>query len=158
MREIKGSYQGKGKKVGIVISRFNELVSSNLLDGCIDELKKQGVEDKNIHLFWVPGSFEIPQILAKLCDSKIFDVLIALGAIIRGETPHFDYIASQLTKGVTELSLTKKIPIILGVLTCDTLEQAVERAGAKQGNKGRTSALAAIEMANLYKEITTIKG
>lgn len=153
MREIKGSYQGKGKKVGIVISRFNELVSKNLLEGCIEELKKQGVDDENIDVFWVPGSFEIPQVLAKLCDSKNFDVFIALGAVIRGETPHFDYIASQLTKAVTELSLTKKIPIILGVLTCDTLEQAIERAGAKQGNKGRMSALAAIEMANLYQKI-----
>jgi 6,7-dimethyl-8-ribityllumazine synthase len=153
MKEIKGDYQGKGKRIGIVVSRFNELVTRSLLDGCIDELKKQWVEEKDIVVFWAPGSFEIPPILAKLCDSKKYDALIALGAVVRGDTPHFDYIASEVTKGIAGLSISKKVPVIYGVLTCDTLEQAMERAGTKQGNKGREAARAAIEMINLYEKI-----
>ncbi len=153
MKEVRGNYSGKGKKIGIVVSRFNEMISTRLLEGCIDELKKQGVEDKDVTVFWAPGSFEIPQVLAKLSDSKKYDVFVALGAVIRGDTPHFDYIAAESTKGVANLSLSKKIPMILGILTCDSLDQAVERAGTKQGNKGRDAARNAVEMANLYKQI-----
>lgn len=153
MKEIRGNYNGKGKRIGIVVSRFNEMVSGRLLEGCIDELKKQGVEDKDITVFWTPGSFEIPQVLAKLCDNKKYDAFISLGAVIRGDTPHFDYIAAESTKGIANLSLSKGIPIILGVLTCDSVDQALERAGTKQGNKGRDAARNAVEMTNLYKQI-----
>ena len=157
MKEIRGSYQGKGKKIAIVISRFNELVSTKLLEGCLDELIKQGVEQKDISVVYVPGSFEIPPILTKLCDNKAYDGFIALGAVIRGDTPHFDYIASELAKGIAQVSLAKKVPVIFGVLTCDSIDQAIERAGAKKGNKGREAALAAIEMVNLYKEVEKLK-
>ncbi len=152
MKEIKGDYQGKGKKIGIVVSRFNELISERLLEGCLDELKRMGVEEKDITVIWCPGSFEIPQILSKLCDEK-FNALIALGTLIRGDTPHFDYLASEVTKGIANLSLKNKIPIVLGILTCDSIEQAMERAGAKQGNKGREAARSAIEMADLFSRL-----
>jgi 6,7-dimethyl-8-ribityllumazine synthase len=152
MKEITGNFSGKGKKIAIVISRFNEFISNELLSGCRDTLIKSGVEDKDILVVWTPGSFEIPQALGKL-DSKKFDVAIALGAVIRGDTPHFDYIASEVAKGIARVSLEKNIPVIFGVITADTIEQAIERAGTKQGNKGRDAALAALEMANLYSQI-----
>ncbi|MDD5195326.1 MAG: 6,7-dimethyl-8-ribityllumazine synthase [Candidatus Omnitrophica bacterium] len=152
MKEIAGNFSGKGKKIGIAIARFNEFVSKELLCGCVDTLKKSGVDEKDITVIWTPGSFEIPQALGKL-DAKKFDALIALGAVIRGDTPHFDYIASGVVKGVSRLALDKNIPIILGVITADTLEQAIERAGTKQGNKGRDAALSALEMAALYSQI-----
>ncbi|RKY45266.1 MAG: 6,7-dimethyl-8-ribityllumazine synthase [Candidatus Omnitrophota bacterium] len=154
MREVRGNYQGKGKKICIVVSRFNEFVSDKLLEGCIDELKKQGVASADITVFWVPGSFEIPQLLAKLCATKKYNAFIALGVLVRGDTPHFDYLAGETTKGIAKLASESKIPIIFGILTCDTLEQAIERAGTKQGNKGREAARSAIEMANLYQEIS----
>lgn len=153
MKEVKGAYQGKGKKLAIVVSRFNEMIGGRLLEGCIDELKKQGVEDKNMAVFWTPGSFEIPQVLAKLVEKKGYDAFIVLGAIIRGDTPHFDYIAAELSKGITSLSLEKKIPISFGVITADTLDQAIERAGTKQGNRGRDAARAAVEMADLFSQL-----
>jgi 6,7-dimethyl-8-ribityllumazine synthase len=152
MKEIRGNFSGKGKKIGIVISRFNEFVSNQLLGGCLDTLKKSAVSEENISVIWTPGSFEIPQVLSKL-DTKKFDAIIALGVIIRGETPHFDYIAAEVSKGIAHVAQDKKIPIVFGVITADTTEQAVERAGTKQGNKGRDAALAALEMANLYSEI-----
>ena len=152
MKETKGNYSGKGKRIVIVISRFNEFISNELLGGCLDTLGKAGVEEKDISVIWTPGSFEIPQILNKL-DTKKFDAAIALGAVIRGDTPHFDYIASEVVKGVARLSLDKNLPIIFGIITADTIEQAIERAGTKQGNKGRDAALSALEMANLYSQI-----
>jgi len=152
MKEIRGSFSGKGKKITVVISRFNEFISSQLIDGCLDTLKKSGVTDADISVIWTPGSFEIPQIISKLDTSKS-DAIIALGAVIRGDTPHFDYIASEVAKGIAQLSLSKKIPIVFGVITADTLEQAIERAGTKQGNKGRDAALTALEMATLYSQI-----
>jgi 6,7-dimethyl-8-ribityllumazine synthase len=152
MREIRGSFSGKGKKVAIVISRFNEFISNQLLQGCVDTLKKSGVVKENISVIWTPGSFEIPQVLSKL-DTKKFHCLIVLGAVIRGETPHFDYIASEVTKGVARISQEKKIPAAFGIITADTVEQAVERAGTKQGNKGRDAALAALEMADVYSQL-----
>ncbi|MBU1121225.1 MAG: 6,7-dimethyl-8-ribityllumazine synthase [Candidatus Omnitrophota bacterium] len=152
MKEIKGNFLGKGKKIGIVISRFNEFISGQLLGGCCDTLVKGGVSNDDITVVWTPGCFEIPQVLGKLDTSK-FDVVIALGAVIRGDTPHFDYIASEVTKGVSRLSLDKGVPILLGVITADTVEQAIERAGTKQGNKGRDVALSALEMASIYSQI-----
>ena len=135
-----------------MISRFNEFISLKLLEGCFDELKKLGVEDKNIEVVWVPGAFEIPQGLVKLVSKK-YDALIALGVLIRGDTPHFDFLASEVTKGIAHLSLNYKIPIIYGIITADTIEQAIERAGAKEGNKGREAARAAIEMADVFSQL-----
>jgi 6,7-dimethyl-8-ribityllumazine synthase len=152
MKEIRGSFLGKDVKIVVVISRFNEFISNQLLQGCIDTLVKSGVKADDIEVVWTPGSFEIPQVLSKLDISK-YNAAIALGAVIRGETPHFDYIASEVTKGVAKLSLDKKTPIALGVITADTVEQAVERAGTKQGNKGRDAALTALEMVNIYMQI-----
>jgi len=152
MKEIRGNFSGKGKRIAIIVSRFNEFISIQLLQGCLDTLQKAGVAKENIFIVWTPGSFEISQVLSKL-DTKKFDCLIALGAVIRGETPHFDYIASEVTKGVARISQEKKIPAILGVITADTVEQAMERAGTKQGNKGRDAALVALEMADVYSQI-----
>jgi len=152
MKEVRGNYSGKGKKIAIVISRFNEFISNQLLQGCVDTLKKSGVASDNISVVWAPGSFEIPQVLSKL-NIKSIDAVIALGAVIRGETPHFDYIASEVAKGVARISQDKKIPVTFGVITADTVEQAVERAGSKQGNKGRDAALSALEMVNLYSQL-----
>lgn len=152
MKEIRGSFLGKSRKIVVVVSRFNELISNQLLQGCLDTLKKAGVTNENISVIWTPGSFEIPQVLSKL-DTKKFDAVIALGAVIRGETPHFDYIASEVAKGVARISQDKKIPVTFGIITADSVEQAVERAGAKQGNKGRDAALSALEMADIYSQI-----
>jgi 6,7-dimethyl-8-ribityllumazine synthase len=152
MKEVRGNFSGKGKKIVIVISRFNEFISSQLLRGCLDTLKKSAVSEENISVIWTPGSFEIPQVLSKL-DTKKFNAAIALGAVIRGETPHFDYIASEVSKGIARISQDKKIPVVFGVITADSTEQAVERAGTKQGNKGRDAALSALEMANIYSQI-----
>ncbi|UCG35190.1 MAG: 6,7-dimethyl-8-ribityllumazine synthase [Candidatus Omnitrophota bacterium] len=152
MKEMRGNFSGKGKKITVVISRFNEFISSQLIEGCVDTLKKSGVADADISVIWTPGSFEIPQVISKL-DTAKSDAIIALGAVIRGDTPHFDYIASEVAKGIAQLSLSKKIPIVFGVITADTLEQAIERAGTKQGNKGRDAALTALEMATLYSQI-----
>lgn len=152
MKEIRGGFSGKGKKIAIVTSRFNEFISNELLGGCIDALKKAGVEEKSISVVWTPGSFEIPQVLSKM-DLKKYDAVIALGAIVRGDTPHFDYIASEVAKGIASLSLERKVPIAFGIITADTIEQAIERAGSKQGNKGRDAALFALEMANIYTQL-----
>ncbi|MDD4294438.1 MAG: 6,7-dimethyl-8-ribityllumazine synthase [Candidatus Omnitrophica bacterium] len=152
MKEIKGMFAGKDKKISIVISRFNEFISNELLSGCIDTLSKAGVDNKNITVIWAPGAFEVPQVI-NLIDAKKTDAVIALGAVIRGDTPHFDYVASEVSKGIAKLSLDKKLPIIFGVVTADTVEQAIERAGTKQGNKGRDAALAALEMTDIYREL-----
>ncbi len=149
MKEIKGNYSGRGKKIGIVISRFNEFVSRQLLEGCLDVLEKQGVDKKDITVVWTPGSFEIPQVLSVMANNKKFNALIALGVIIRGDTPHFEYIASEVAKGISQVALAKNIPVVFGIITSDTIEQAIERAGTKAGNKGRDAALSALEMANL---------
>ena len=152
MKEIKGNFTGKGKKIAIIISRFNEFISNGLRGGCLDTLQKAGVQEKDITIIWTPGSFEIPQILSKM-DTKKFDAIITLGAVIRGDTPHFDYIASEVTKGIANISIEKKIPITFGIITADTIEQAIERAGTKLGNKGRDAALSALDMANIYTQI-----
>ena len=153
MKEIKGKYSGKGKKIGIAVSRFNEFVSTRLLEGCLDVLEKQDVEKKDITIVWTPGSFEIPQVLSIMADTKKFNALIALGAIIRGDTPHFEYIATETAKGLSQISLTKKIPVVFGIITSDTVEQAIERAGTKAGSKGRDAAFSALEMIDIYSQV-----
>ncbi|MCF7917046.1 MAG: 6,7-dimethyl-8-ribityllumazine synthase [Candidatus Omnitrophica bacterium] len=152
MKQIKGDFLGKGKKIAIVISRFNELISKRLLAGCLETLKKCGTDDKNISVYWSPGAFEIPQILSKLQVNK-FDAVVTLGAVIRGDTPHFEYISSEVAKGVAKVAQDKKIPVAFGIITADTIEQATERSGTKQGNKGSDAAFSALEMANLYNQL-----
>lgn len=154
-KEISGNYDGKGLKMGIVVSRFNEFITDKLLEGALDCLGRHSVADKDIEVVRVPGSFEIPYACERMVspDDKRYDAIICLGAVIRGETEHNRYIANEVIKSIAHLSLEHGVPIILGVITPDTLEQAIERAGTKEGNKGFQSALSAIEMANLYKEL-----
>jgi 6,7-dimethyl-8-ribityllumazine synthase len=153
-KSFEGMLIGKGLKFGIVVSRFNEFISNKLLDGCRDALLRHGVEENDICVAWTPGSFEIPLIALKMARTKKYDAIICLGAIIRGGTPHFDYVASEYTKGVAKVALDTELPVINGVITAENLEQAIERAGAKMGNKGFTAATSAIEMANLIKGIS----
>lgn len=153
MRVYKGQITGKGLKFGIVISRFNEFITGKLLEGAMDALSRHGAEEEDIEVVWVPGSFEIPALASRLLKKKNFNALICLGAIIRGETPHFEVISSQVTRAISGLSLTERIPIIFGLITADTLEQAIERAGTKAGNRGWDAAISAMEMVNLYKQI-----
>jgi 6,7-dimethyl-8-ribityllumazine synthase len=153
VKTIKADMISKGRKFVIVVSRFNEFISAKLLDGAIDTLIQHGVKDTDISVVWVPGSFEIPMTAQRIAASKKYDAIICLGAIIRGETPHFDFIASEAAKGVAQVAMNSDIPCVFGVVTTDNLEQAVERAGTKSGNKGRDAAETAIEMSNLYAEI-----
>ncbi|MBD3288579.1 6,7-dimethyl-8-ribityllumazine synthase [candidate division KSB1 bacterium] len=150
---IEGKLVGKNKKFGIVVSRFNEFISTKLVEGALDCLHRHEVLDTNIDIAWVPGSFEIPLAAMKMADSNKYDAVICLGAVIRGATPHFDYIAAEVTKGIAHTNLQTGVPTIFGVITTDTLEQAIERAGSKAGNKGWDAALAAIEMTNLMKTL-----
>lgn len=154
MKTYEGKLIGKGLKFGIVVSRFNELITSKLLGGAIDVLRRHDVAENDIEITWVPGAFEIPLIAKKMAKNKKYDTVITLGAVIRGSTPHFDYVSSEVAKGVGLVALQTEVPIIFGVLTTDTLEQAIERAGAKAGNKGSDAAITAIEMANLNKQFT----
>jgi len=149
----KGKIKGEGLKFGIIVSRFNEFVSQKLLEGALDALERHQASKENIEVFWVPGSFEIPSVAARLIERKRFDALICLGAIIRGDTSHFELISSQVSRGISTLALKANIPLVFGVVTADNLEQAIERAGTKMGNKGWDAAITAMEMANLYKEI-----
>jgi len=148
-----GKLNAKGLKFGIVVSRFNDFICEHLLSGAMDVLIRNGAEDGNIEVFKVPGAFEIPQAAKKVALSKRFDAVICLGAVIRGSTPHFEYIAAEVSKGVAMVGLEGDVPVTFGVLTTDNLEQAIERAGTKAGNKGWDAALSAIEMANLYREM-----
>lgn len=150
---IKADLMARGKKFAIVISRFNEFISSKLLEGCIDTLTRHGAQDGALDVVWVPGAFEIPMLALKLARSKKYDAVICLGTVIRGATPHFEFVASESAKGVAKASLDTGVPCIFGVITADNLEQAIERAGTKDGNKGRDAGLSAIEMANLYSKI-----
>jgi 6,7-dimethyl-8-ribityllumazine synthase len=152
MATYEGHLVAKGLKFAIVISRFNEFISTRLLDGAMDALKRHDADMKSVDVAWVPGSFEIPLTAAKLADSGRYDAVICLGAVIRGSTPHFEYVAAEVSKGIARVTLEKGIPAAFGVITADTIEQAVDRAGAKQGNKGWQAALTAVEMANLLKE------
>lgn len=153
MKILEGKLTAKDMKFGIVVGRFNEFISNKLLGGAMDALKRHDVSEENIVMAWAPGSYEIPLIAQKMAKSGRFDAVICLGAVIRGATPHFDYVASEVAKGVAQASLETEVPIIFGVLTTDTLEQAIERAGTKSGNKGFDAAMAAIEMGNLMREL-----
>jgi 6,7-dimethyl-8-ribityllumazine synthase len=148
-----GLLTGKGLKFGIVISRFNEFITSKLLSGCEDALVRHEVDGNSIDVYWVPGAFEIPLIAQKVANTGRYDAVICLGAVIRGATPHFDYIAAEVSKGIANIGLATGKPIVFGVLTTDTIEQAIERAGTKMGNEGSSAAMVAIEMANLIKNI-----
>jgi len=148
-----GKLTGEGLKIGIVASRFNEFITKRLEEGCLDALLRHGVKDQDIQIVRVPGSFEIPLAIQKLAKGKKLDALIGIGAVIRGDTPHFDFIASECAKGVAKVSLDTDMPVLFGVITADTIEQAIERAGTKEGNKGYQAALAAIEMARVMKEL-----
>jgi 6,7-dimethyl-8-ribityllumazine synthase len=150
---IEGKLIGKGRKVTIVASRFNDFITSRLMDGALDALNRHGVADKDITICRVPGAFEIPSVVKRLAASGNTDGIIGLGAVIRGSTPHFDYVASEVSKGVAQVALDARIPVIFGVLTTDTIEQAIERAGTKSGNKGFDAAMALLEMMDLYSQI-----
>ena len=150
---VKGDLIAKGLKFALVVSRFNEFISSKLLEGAEDALARHGADEKDISVFWAPGSFEIPPVASKLANSKKYGAVICLGAVIRGDTPHFDYISNEAAKGIANVAMKSGTPCIFGIITADTLEQAIERAGTKSGNKGRDAAIAAIELCNLYKKI-----
>lgn len=153
MNTFEGELQAKGLKFAIIISRFNDFIGSKLLDGAIDALTRHGASEQNIDIIKVPGAYEIPLAAKKVASKKKHDAVICLGAIIRGATPHFDYVAAEASKGIAQASLDTGIPIAFGVLTTDTIEQAVERAGSKSGNKGWDCAMVAIEMAQLFKKL-----
>ncbi len=153
MKIYEGNLAGKELRFGIVVSRFNDFISKNLLSGALDSLKRHEVIEENVEVAWVPGSFEIPLAAKKMAATNKYDAIICLGVIIRGNTPHFEYVASEVSKGIARVSLESGVPVIFGIITADTLEQAVDRAGAKAGNKGWQAALSAIEMANLVKGI-----
>ncbi len=156
MKEIKGSLVGKGKSFAIIVSRFNEFISKRLLDGAIDCLTRHEVDVQNITVYWTPGSFEIPGLARRLMGAKL-DCILCLGAVIRGDTPHFDYIANEVTKGIAALNLEKGTPIVYGIITADTTEQAIERAGTKMGNKGWDAALTGLELVDLYSKADSSK-
>lgn len=152
-KPIEGMLVGKGLKFGLVVSRFNEFITHKLLDGAQDALLRHGVNQADIDVAWVPGSFEIPLIAKKLAQTERYDAVICLGAVVRGGTPHFDYISAEVTKGIAMVGLEVGLPVIYGVITADNLEQAIGRAGTKEGNQGFKAAVSAIEMANLVKGI-----
>nr|MBP7585336.1 6,7-dimethyl-8-ribityllumazine synthase [Spirochaetota bacterium] len=154
MNVYEGKLDATGLKIAVVLSRFNEFITGKLLGGAVDCLKRNNARDEDITVVWVPGSFEIPSAVKRLVEMKKFDAVICLGAVIRGATPHFDYVAAEVSKGVAQVGLAAGIPVIYGVLTTDTIEQAVERAGTKSGNKGFDAAMSAIEMANLYRQLS----
>jgi 6,7-dimethyl-8-ribityllumazine synthase len=146
-----GNLVGSGLKIGIVVGRFNEFITSKLLSGAQDALKRHGVSESDVDIAWVPGAFEIPLVAQKMAISKKYDAVITLGTVIRGSTPHFDYVCNEVAKGVSRINLDSGIPVIFGVLTTESIEQAIERAGTKAGNKGWDVATGAIEMANLLR-------
>lgn len=150
---IEGKLISVDKKYGVIVSRFNEFITSKLLGGALDALTRHGVKDEDVTIVWTPGSFEIPVVAKRMAESGKYDAVIALGAVIRGGTPHFDYVASEVSKGVAQAALSTGVPVLFGVLTTDNIEQAIERAGAKSGNKGFNAALAAIEMVNVMEQL-----
>jgi 6,7-dimethyl-8-ribityllumazine synthase len=153
MKTIEGNLISQGNKYGIIVGRFNEFIGGKLLSGALDGLKRHGVDDSEIEVVLVPGAFEIPLAAKKMAKSQKYDAVICLGAVIKGSTPHFDFVSSEVSKGIASVSLETEVPVIFGVLTTDTIEQAIERAGTKAGNKGFDAAVTAIEMANLLKEL-----
>ena len=153
MRTLEGKFNGKGLRIGIVAGRFNEFITSKLVGGAVDVLKRNDVNDEDIDIAWVPGAFEIPLITKKMAESKKYDAIITLGAVIKGSTPHFDYVCAEVSKGVAQISLQTGLPIMFGVLTTNNIEEAIERAGTKAGNKGADVAFGALEMIDLIKNI-----
>ena len=153
MRTFEGKFDGRNVKIAIVAGRFNEFITSKLIGGALDVLKRNDVSEENIDIAWVPGAFEIPLIAKKLANTQKYDAIITLGAVIKGSTPHFDYVCAEVSKGVAQISLQSELPLIFGVLTTNNIEEAIERAGTKAGNKGADAAFSAIEMINLIKEI-----
>jgi 6,7-dimethyl-8-ribityllumazine synthase len=153
MTNYEGKLNGKGLRFALVVGRFNELISGRLYEGALDCLKRHDVDDADVDAAWVPGAFEMPLVARKLADSGRYDAVICLGAVIRGGTPHFDYVAGEAAKGIAKIGLDTGVPCVFGVLTTDTIEQAVERAGTKAGNKGWSAASTALEMANLVKTL-----
>ena len=151
-KSIEGKLDAKDLKIGLLVSRFNSFVSERLVDGAVDALLRHGARDEDISIARVPGAFEIPPAAKRMAQSGHYDAIVCLGAVIRGATPHFDYVSAEVSKGVAAVAMESGIPVAFGVLTTDTLEQAIERAGSKAGNKGFDAAVAAVEMANLYKE------
>ena len=151
-----GNLIGTNLRIGIVVSRFNGFITTKLLDGALDSLKRHGVNLEDVDVFWTPGSFEIPATAKRLAEKGRYDAIVCLGAVIRGATPHFDYVANESAKGIAQVGLNTGIPVIYGVITTDTIEQAIERAGTKAGNKGAEAAVTAIEMANLYRQIDEV--
>jgi len=152
-KQFEGMLLGKGLKFGIVVSRFNEFITNKLLEGAQDALRRHGVNKEDVEITWVPGSFEIPLVAKKLAQTKRYDAVICLGAVVRGGTPHFEYIAAEVTKGIAKVGLDTELPVIYGVITADTLEQAIDRAGTTMGNRGFEAAVNAIEMANLLRSL-----
>ena len=153
MKTLEGALVAQNMKVALVAARFNEFITAKLIGGALDGLKRHGVPEEAIHLAWVPGAFEIPLAAAKMANSGKYDAVICLGAVIRGSTSHYDYVCAEVSKGIATVSLQSQIPVLFGVLTTDTIEQAIERAGTKAGNKGYDCALSAVEMVNLLREI-----
>ncbi len=156
MNIIEGKLVAENMRFAIVASRFNEFITNKLVSGAADALKRHGAEEKQIDLAWVPGAFEIPLIAKKIAESKKYDAVICVGAVIRGSTSHYDYVCSEVSKGIANVALQSGIPVLFGILTTDTIEQAIERAGTKAGNKGFDCAVSAIEMVNLIKNIKSI--
>ncbi|RLB35437.1 MAG: 6,7-dimethyl-8-ribityllumazine synthase [Deltaproteobacteria bacterium] len=153
LKTVEGKVSAEGLRFAIVVSRFNDFISSRLMEGSMDALVRHGAKEDQVSLVKVPGAFEIPLVAKKLAESGNYDAVICLGAVIRGSTPHFDYVAAEVSKGIAAVALESKVPVTFGVLTTDNLEQAIERAGSKSGNKGWDAAMAAMEMANLFKEL-----
>ena len=153
MRTFEGKFDGRDVRIAIVAGRFNEFITSKLVGGALDVLKRNDVSEENIDIAWVPGAFEIPLITKKLANTQKYDAIITLGAVIKGSTPHFDYVCAEVSKGVAQISLQSELPVIFGVLTTNNIEETIERAGTKAGNKGADAAFSAIEMINLIKEI-----
>ena len=150
---IEGYLSAKGKKFCLIASRFNDFITKELISGCVDALIRHGAQDNDVSVVWVPGSFEIPSVASVVASTKSHDAIVCLGTVIRGATPHFEYVASEVAKGVAKVSQDSGIPVIFGIITADTIEQAIERAGTKDGNKGKDAAMSAIEMADLYKKL-----
>lgn len=155
MQVYEGKLVAENIKIGIVISRFNEFITSKLLSGAIDTLKRENINEHDIEIAWVPGAFELPLMASKMAQSNKYDAIICLGTVIRGSTSHYDYVCSEVSKGVAQISLKHDLPVMFGVLTTDTIEQAIDRAGTKAGNKGSECALGAIEMVNLIKSFNS---
>lgn len=153
VKQIKGSFVSHNKKYAVIVSRFNEFITSKLRDGALDALLRHGVKEKEIKVFWTPGSFETPYLTSRLARSKKYDAIICLGAIIRGATPHFDVVVQAASRNIAQVAMATDIPIIFGIITAENLEQAIERAGTKLGNRGWDAAMTAIEMANLYEQL-----